>query len=306
MKVVPPASLTLIESSVSESDAVDSPLWSASTTYAAGDRVRRDHVRYESLISGNVGKDPAKTSLGGLSDAWRTLGATNPYAMLDDFVDTQTEATAPEGEVSLSFAVPFTRCTAFALLNVDAARAEIVITDEDNVPQVNMTFGLVEDIGSLSPFDYLFAEVDSRRSVIVTGLPLYLPGTLRVTLYATERAGIGHVVCGRELDIGWTKWGAGVGETDYSRKSTNDFGVTTLIKRPSAATESLDLYLHPDRADAVKRILTSLRATPALWIADNFGEGTEALTVYGWREDFRLVYAGPNEMQFKLEIQGLI
>lgn len=131
-------------------------------------------------------------------------------------------------------------------------------------------------------------------------------GTLEVTLSGIEDPAIGHVVCGRTSVLGKTKYGAEVGETDYSRKETDEFGVTTFIRRASASNMSLPLYLHPDQSDAVKRILTNLRATPALWVGDNRDEGFEALTIWGWKEEHRLVYAGLNEIEFKLDIQGLI
>ena len=308
MKVIVPNKLTLNQCSVAETDAVDGVAWSSSTTYSKGAMVRYNHVSYKSLDDGNSGNNPANT-WSGEEAKWQKIGATMPYRMLDEYVETQTEA--PAG-APLTFTVPFNRATSFALLNLQGANARVVITDTDEDPDeilLDEEFSLLTDIGQLSLFDYYFEPLSSLESFIRTEMPLALTGTLHVELYPgddTIQAKIGHVIVGRARYLGMTKYDAEVGITDYSRKTTDEFGVTTLVRRSFAKTASLPLYLHPDSSDSVTKVLQDIRATPCVFQGDNMDSGYAALTMYGWLEDWRHVFAGPNEVELNLDIQGLI
>lgn len=305
MKVIIPNRLELLSCSVSEGDEVDGALWEASTAYAKGVRVRHEHVRYESLADANKGNNPAET-WSGISAKWKKLGATAPYLMLDDFVETQT--VSPDSAV-LEFSVPFNRAMSFALLNVEGATASVTVTDdEDGEALFTADISLTRDIGALSLHAYNYELIDSRINVAVTDIPMPIAGTLNVRIDPGQgsMARLGHVVVGAARHLGATLYDAEVGMTDYSRKDVDDFGVATLVRRSFASTTSLPLYLHPDRMDFVARVLQSIRATPCVWIGDNLDDGHQSLTVYGWLEDWRMVCAGPNETQLSLEIQGLI
>ncbi|WP_418662019.1 hypothetical protein [Alistipes communis] len=303
MKVVIPTPLTVLSNTVPETDAADGPEWDAATTYGPDDVVRRHHVRYKSIIIGaNKGADP-ETSHDGLTAKWRRLGMTNRHALLDDFLNTQTVA---RGETSLTFSVPFSRCTSFALLNMDAAEVHVKVCDDTGDVFYENHHLMTADLTSFSAFQYCFYPISAGRDIVATEVPMPILGTLEVTLTATENPAIGQVVCGRSHSIGQTQHDAEVGETDYSRRQTDQFGVTTFVKGASAGNMDLNIYLHPERSDAVNRILSDLRATPALWVGDNSDQGHQALTIWGWREDFRLRYAGPNNMELRLSVQGLI
>lgn len=303
MKVVTPIKLDVLESTVAETDDGDGVLWNASTNYAKNARVRYEHNRYISLADSNKGNTPQPKYSDPLLTKWRNLGPTNRYALIDDTVGTQTVAT---GATSMRFVMPFNRCTSFGLLNVDAAFVSVLVKDDSGDVFFQRDYTMTADLTSFSAYQYCFYPIVASHDLVATEVPMPILGTLEVTLSGIEDPAIGHVVCGRTSVLGKTKYGAEVGETDYSRKETDEFGATTFIRRASASNMSLPLYLHPDQSDAVKRILTNLRATPALWVGDNRDEGFEALTIWGWKEEHRLVYAGPNEMEFKLDIQGLI
>ncbi len=303
MKVIQPNTLTIVSSSLAESDATDGPEWAAGTTYAAGALFRYQHKRYASIVASNVGNNPASTSTGTLYDKWRLLGATNLYACIDDTVSTQTVLDGIDQ--TLTITVPFSRATSSGLLNVDAAEVHVVVKDDQGDIYFDKTYSMTKDLASFSAYQYCFYPLETAHEIVETEVPMPVIGTLTVTLTGNN-LGIGHIVNGRAFTIGQTKYSASVGETDYSRKITDDFGVTTFVKRAYAATMSLPIYLHPDNSDGVIKIMHDIRATPSLFIGDNRDTGFQSLTIYGWKEDFRMVYAGPNEMEFTLDIQGLI
>ena len=306
-KVIEPNALTLTACSVAESDAVDGATWSSTTTYAIDALVRYNHVRYQSLAASNVGKDPSvEANNSGTAAVWRKLGATGPYKMLDDFVETQTVGTAG---TPLTFTVPFDHANSFALLNLSADTVTVKITDGTGGDGVlfEETIEMVSDIGSYSLYDYCFSRIKNTTDIIRSDIAYGVGGTLEVTINADGYApAVGHVVVGVAITIGLTKFDAESRVTDYSKKTVDDFGVATLVPRSFAKRTSLPIYLHPDQSDYVAGILTSLRAKPCVWVGDNRDDGYNALTVFGWIEDWRSVYSGPNEQQISVDIQGLI
>ena len=306
-KVIEPNTLTLTACSIAESDSVDGATWSSTTTYAADAPVRYNHVRYQSLAASNVGKDPSvEANNSGTAAVWRKLGVTGPYKMLDDFVETQTVGT--EG-TPLTFTVPFDHANSFALLNLSADTVTVKITDGTGGDGVlfEETIEMVADIGSYSLYDYCFSRIKNTTDIIRSDIVYGVGGTLEVTVVAaTQPPSVGHVVVGVAHTIGITKFDAESRLTDYSKKTVDDFGVATLVPRSFAKRTSLPIYLHPDQSDYVAGILTSLRAKPCVWVGDNRDIGYNALTAFGWIEDWRSVYSGPNEQQLSVDIQGLI
>ena len=69
-KVIKPNKLELLACSVSESDSVDGVLWDASTSYAKDQKVRYEHVVYQSLAGSNKGNKPSET--------WSGIDASSP------------------------------------------------------------------------------------------------------------------------------------------------------------------------------------------------------------------------------------
>lgn len=303
MRVIAPNELSLLSCSLAESDSVDGPVWNASTTYTNDQKVRYGHFSYSSLNNDNKGVNP-EANWSGPSAAWKRLGATMPYRLLDDYVETQTSSSG-----SLSFCVPYNGADAFALLNLTGASARIRIYDNDEpaAPCYDETIDLIQDIFHLSLWEYNYLPITCIPNFTQTELLQVNSGKMCVEITAAQDiAAIGHVIVGSWHELGLTQYGAEIGFTDYSRKSVDEFGVATLVRRSYANRVSLPVYLHPDQQDYVVQTLAGLRGRPALWIGDNSKQGHSSLTVYGWLEDFRMVLEGPNENQLSLEIQGLI
>ena len=304
-KVIKPNKLELLSCSVSESDSVDGVLWDASTSYAKDQKVRYEHVSYESLSGSNKGNKPSET-WSGTEAKWKKIGATMPWRMLDDFVETSTAA--PEGQ-KLTFTVPFVRANAFCLLNLQGASVKVTVIGDGDEVDFEETYEIIKDIEGFSLYSYDYDLIESIDSLVNTEIPISVYGKLLVEIDPGgpgSVASVGHVIAGRARTLGMSKYDAEVGITDYSKKETDEFGVTTFVRRSYAKVASLELYLHPSQSDFVAANLQELRATPSLWIGDNVDNGYTALTIYGWVEDWRSVYTGPNEQQISVDIQGLI
>ena len=304
-KVIKPNKLELLACSVPESDDVDGVTWDEAATYSQGQKVRYEHVSYESLSGNNKGNKPSET-WSGTEAKWKKIGATAPWRMLDDFVETST--VGPEGQ-KLTFTVPFARANAFCLLNLQGASVKVTVLGDGDVVDFEETYETIKDIEDISLYSYAYDLIDSVDSLVNTEIPISAYGKLLVEIdpgRLNSVASVGHVIVGRVRTLGMSKYDAEVGITDYSKKETDEFGVTTFVRRSYAKVANLNLYLHPSKSDSVAATLQELRASPALWIGDNVDNGYLALTIYGWVEDWRSVYTGPNEQQFSVDIQGLI
>lgn len=306
MKIVKPVPLTLSACSVSETDAVDGATWSSTTTYSTGQKVRYNHVSYQSVVDSNLNNRPDQ-NYSGENAKWMLIGATMPYRMLDNYVETTTDGTAGG---NLTFTVTFSRGDSIALLNMTGVEVDITVTDtSDSTTVLDVEYSLIEDIDSLSLYEYFYSPILTKDTYVNTDLAIAISGQMSVTIKSGGGSvvpSIGHVIVGRRQSVGVTKYGAEVGITDYSKKEVDAFGVTTFVRRSYAKNASLSLFTQPDRDDKVSIMLSDVRATPILIQGSNVDTDYAALTIYGWLEDWRMVYEGPNEQEIRVEVQGLI
>ncbi|RST30165.1 hypothetical protein HMF7854_04480 [Sphingomonas ginkgonis] len=127
-------------------------------------------------------------------------------------------------------------------------------------------------------------------------------------LLAGDQAG-GNLLLGGDqssgvavIDLGELEVSPTIGITDYSRRVTDDFGVTTVAKRGFSRTMSVRLALPSSHVDAVQRSLASVRSTEVRWVAD---DRYDWLSVNGFYKDFSLDLAVPPTSFCTLTIEGL-
>jgi len=104
------------------------------------------------------------------------------------------------------------------------------------------------------------------------------------------------------FDLGATEVTPTIGITDYSRRVTDDFGVTTIVKRGYSRTLSVRMAVPFDQVDTLQRRLADLRATSALWVAD---ESLDWLSARGFYRDFSIDVAMPPLSFCTLTVEGL-
>lgn len=186
MKLIEPQAIRLLSSTVPENDA---PAWSAGTAYQIGDSVIHEHKVYKA-VADSTGKQPDQHSEG--TDAfWRLMGPTNRYAMLDQYVSTQTVA----AEDVMTFAVTFNRCTAFALLNFKATSIRAVVRDGDGLVMYDRTVSTLKDVDGY--WNYYFLPLERIVDQAVTNIPMSPVATLYVSLTQEGGPALGHVVAGQ-------------------------------------------------------------------------------------------------------------
>ncbi|MGI4948414.1 MAG: hypothetical protein ACRYHC_06940, partial [Janthinobacterium lividum] len=107
---------------------------------------------------------------------------------------------------------------------------------------------------------------------------------------------------GTAIELGTVETTPTIGITDYSVRTTDAFGVTTVVERGFSRTLSVKLGVLFDDVDAVQQVLAGLRATPSRWVADN---GCAWLSPQGYFKDFSLDLQLPPLSYCTLTVEGL-
>jgi hypothetical protein len=104
------------------------------------------------------------------------------------------------------------------------------------------------------------------------------------------------------IELGDVETTPTIGITDFSRRVTDDFGVTTVVERGFSRRMSVKLGVQFDAVDALQRRLANLRATSALWVAD---DRFASLSLRGFYKDFALDLATQPLSYCTLTVEGL-
>jgi len=295
MRIIKPVEITpaiLTSSNVPETDYA---AWSAATAYAVGDKAMYNHRNYEALVA-HTGANPETDT----SDPpkWLDLGATNRWRMFDDKVGSLTEQT---GSIAVELQ-PGAVINSIALFNLLGRSATVTLADPSDGVVYQRTVSLV-DAGVTDWYEWFFAPIGRQTDFVLLGLPAYGGASLSVTVENnTETAACGHLVMGRQADIGVALYGTSVGITDYSRKESDAFGNSVVIQRAFSKRAEFDVMVETPAVSAVQRLLASIRAQPVVWIG---AEGYESTFLFGYYRDFQISISGPTVSDATITVEGL-
>lgn len=277
------------------------PLWVSGTSYAKGAKVTWEHPDglaivyhvYESLISSNTtipGTDPL---------AWLDLGPCNKCAMFDSRISTRTEGASPLVVVL----EPGDITSNLGLLGLTGTHLQVEMLVGGSV-----VYSVEEDLQGAEISDwwaYYFTPDEQITLAVFDSLPAYYNQQLRITLTGFGTVGIGHCIFGSRQDLGDMQYGATASLTDYSRKETDEFGVTTFVQRDYADEFSGQLMVPNNQLNSVKRVLRRLRATPTLYVGSSDERFRELFVAFGWMRSHRVAVPYPNESLLDIEIGAL-
>ena len=297
MKVIEPITVTdanLTSSTIAEDDY---PAWDGVTTYAIGDRRIYGHVIYEALTV-NTNKQPDQNPLD-----WLNVGATNRWRMFDSKVGTQSTATT-----SMTVVITPGSANAVALVNVDAAYADIVMTDPLAGVVYSRTIRLSSTIISSDWYAYFTDPITARTVFTVTNLPLYPNASISITVRkeACEPVSLGSLVVGMVRQWGIRPsilTGATTGIQDYSRKERDQFGNFLIVERAFAKRARWGIILTHREIDAFQARMAAIRAKPAVFIGSDRLDST---VIYGFYRDFSVVISSSRHAECSIELEGLI
>ena len=294
MRFIRPVDITdalFVSSSVAETDYA---AWAIGTTYAIGDRVIKTatHRIYESAAGSNIGHDPATSPTW-----WVDIGPTNRWAMLDQTVGSSTQASSL---IDLTLLPGYV--DSLALLDVSAAQVQI--TAVDGVTTVyDRTIDMTDQAALIDWYMYFFEPLAPRTSVVIEDLPPYGSAEVRTRITGPGSVSCGTLAIGTKVELGQVRQGAKVGIIDYSKKTTDDYGVTSVVQRSYARRLDVDLVSDLAKLDYITDSLASIRAKPVVWIAD---ERRKSLVIFGFSRDWAVVIAYATTLESSLTIEGLV
>lgn len=281
----------LVASNIPEADH---PAWSASTAYAGGARVIRTstHSIYERLSAGTTATPPE-------SDAtnWVRVAPTNRWAMLDGVVGT---ATASATDISVTLRPGLVRALALLDMDVDSVIVTVRAGSDVVYQRVFPAIENQEDVDNWD--DYFWSAIVRRRVLVITDLPPFNECEITITASGADIS-IGSCVLGALHELGTLLASPRVGITDYSRKTTDDYGATTVAQRPFSKRLTAEVSLPTARLDVAAARLARIRATPVVWIGSAV---YDSLIVYGFMKDWSVVIPGLTVSTCSLEIEGLV
>lgn len=299
MRVIKPIVIgeaQLVSSNVPETDY---PAWAAATAYTKGQRVILAHVVYEALVDVPAGVKPGEEVVTAEAPAkWLEVGATNRWRMFDNKVESLT--TNP-GSVEVTIR-PGAVVNSLALFNLKGRSVTVSMVDPLEGEVYRKEVSLI-DAGVTNWYDWFFEPIGVRTDLVVLDMPAYGSADIVVTVEAADEAAVGHMVIGAVKTIGVALYGSSVGITDYSRKTTDDFGNATVIQRSYSSRAEFDVSLETSEVARVRRLLAELRATPVVWIGE---ESYEATILFGFYKDFQIVFSGPTVSDCSITVEGVI
>lgn len=289
--------LTIDSSNLTSNVALDDGgEYSSTATYALGDVVidtATTYHAYESLADSNTGN--ALTD----SASWLDHGAVNRLAMFDQVVGTVTENSSIDVTIAGTSVL-----NGLALFNLDAQSVQVTVTNAsgtlyDETVSLRSTFGITDW------YAWFTQEISYKSDMVLTDLPPNSGTNVRVQITSTSGSvSCGTMVLGKLRSLGTGPfYGLRGGITDYSRKTTDDFGNATLVERPYAKRISYNTMVPNGDIDGVFNALTDVRATPSVWIGvTDYG----MTSTYGWPRDWGITISYPTQSLLSLEIEGLI
>lgn len=167
----------------------------------------------------------------------------------------------------------------------------------------DQSYSMTSGSGVNNWYSYFYEPIVRKTDLIITDIPLISTPEIRIVADASgSTCSIGVVIAGLSRILGSTSLGAGVGITDYSIKSADDFGNYTITERAFARKGTFQILVDAAASDEVFRILSTYRATPTLYIGSDDYVST---AIYGFFRDFNIELSYPLHHLCSLEIEGL-
>lgn len=264
-------------------------------TGTAGGAATATYKVYKSVQGANTGNDPTTDD----GTWWTDEGTLNQLRMFNDIIQEQSTQVSP---VTVRI-TPGSLFTAVGLVNVDAAEVQIKVIDPTEGDVFDETISLVSDSGIADWYAYFYESIVRKDNYVNLDLPNYSSADLEITLTGTGNISLGALVVGQAITLGDTQYGLGLGLIDYSTKTVDsETGFVTITQGSYQDTMDAEIVMNTTYVSQAKKVLTDLRASPALYVADADKDGT---ILFGYFREFDLLFTGPVKSTALLQIESL-
>lgn len=270
--------------------------WNGATAYLVDDVVLLTSTQrlYKRLVAGTTATSPDADTTN-----WVDIGPTNQWAMFDNQVSTQTTAST-----NLTVVVKPGLVNSAAFFGLEGTQLAVTVRDALAGAIVFTETVVLEGAVIADWYQYFFEPFAQLGEVILSDLPPYGDAHITVVVSGGGTVKCGIAAFGTLYDLGDTLSGASASITDYSRKETDEFGITTFVRRAYSKRMSARMVLPNARINKTQQVLADLRATPCAWVGSST-LGYEPLTVFGFYRDFSIDVAYASTSFCSLEVEGL-
>lgn len=275
--------------------------WDNGTSYSAGQQavVFGTYNKIYESIGANTNKFPPEHP-----EEWIDQGAINRWRMFDMTVgpEKQTVSTNSSNTVELLLELDQV-VTSVTLLNMEANNVRIIMRDEFGEIVYDHYEDLLQSTPSSDWWSFFFATRSNIRTLVLTDLPSIKPSTIEMILDGDAfPAKIGKMIVGEAVEVGCARYGTSVGIVDFSRKERDPFGNNFILERRYIDRADYDIQIPTSTIDSVKALLTSVRATPTLYIGD---EQFASTIIYGFYRDFSIIISGPKRSDLTIQVESI-
>jgi len=315
MSAIPKVLVPLtIDSTVITASSIAEPYgsetaWVSAGTYVLGDlRYLASTHRVYKCTQAHTGRTSDPNTATELGYYWLDYAPTTKYAPFDSLTNTRGY-----GTTSISYTLlfsTFTNAIAFyGLSGITTIR--VVVKDGAGGTTVYDTTTTLSSPG-LGFWEYYHTAPTILDRAVIQGLPLVVAPEITVTLTGSTGAtvGVGMIAAGDLRPLfdtttwGGTQFGATAKPTTYSYIKTDDYGVTTIIKRGASTDMNIKVEFPHNQADYALATVQSVLDVPAAWIGtDEYGYA--GLNVFGLASG-NLTYESYNRDVFSIDVRGFI
>lgn len=278
--------------------------WSAQP-YREGDvRIRAStHRTYRCTVNHDSGGPPETDGT-----RWQDIGPTNRWAALDKYTNTRSVA-----DGTLTFVVSPGYANSVALYGLIGSGYAITVRDEPGGDVIFSRTGFLSEDPE-GWYEYLFVAPRQKEKLVFFDIPIRPAAefTVTVTTGSGQIAAIGTLVFGDLMPVGgsttrWdgTEFGASAEPVTYSYINTDEYGVTTIVRRHSATNMRGTIKLPRQFADAAVRMLQSVLDVPVACIATTKGSGYDGLNVFGLISSAPVTYDNYYIASIEYNVKGL-
>lgn len=305
MKVVEAVQITeamLMSSSLAEDDY---PAWDVSTEYTGGDYVIHNHrIWYcvlpltddEGAAVSTTGLDPSTDTEG---TTWADQGATNLWRPFDFYIANQ--AYSNTGSITYTIQ-PGEVADVVAFFGIEGEAVTVRAIDGTGTVYEE-TKSPVDNSEVVDAWTYRFEPIKYRSELVFDGVPIFSDTSIEIEVTSATDVRLGQISIGKLHPLGVTIEGTSISFTDFSEKARNIFGGVEFVERDSADKVTYNFTAPTEEARRVKNIITRLRATPSIWLADSDTDNL-GTTIFGWVSSFDCPLT-VGVSYINLEIEGL-
>lgn len=260
----------------------------------------------------NIGYTPSSFCEGDDEDYiyWTKIGSTNDWALFDDYTNTYSVGTDTDDGTEIDITIRIDSADTISFFNLIGRTLELTLKSDDNTVLWNKIINLIPNT-STSWFEYYFggpADFISKDLFFILPSPMY-GNKLNIKITSSGICQLGMFKFGRSTFIGQTLYSPKFGIIDYSKKTTNDYGETSLSIGAYKKYCNIDLMVEKEDVDKVFTKLASFRGKSVVVVADNSDlevEQFQSMLIFGFLNDWYITVEGPNYTVCTAEVTGLI